>query len=109
MNQEEWNEETKGYYDNAFFITTPKTKADPEITKDLVPTTMMIIRQIQKSNSGRLLRVLFDSGSGKTMINQAALPKGYNPQVINQPSTNKTIEGIFATGQVVQLESILLP
>ena len=109
MSHENLDDRSKNYYDNFFFIPTPKTKTNNEANKDLIPTTMMIIRMIQKGVSGRLLRVLLDSGSGKTMINQTALPKGCTPEVLKQPIINKTIEGTFTTNRVVHLESILLP
>ena len=71
MVNEELDENMKNYYDNFFFIPTPKAITNKNTNNnDLIPTTMMIICHIQKNVSGRLLRVLFDSGLGKTMINE---------------------------------------
>lgn len=108
MTHMEMDDEEKNYYDNFFFIPTPKTTVETK-NKDLIPTTMMIIRSIQKQTSGRLLRILFDSGSGKTMINKSSLPKGCVPQVLEKPISNKTIEGTFTTQRRVHLDSIILP
>ena len=77
--------------------------------EDLVPTTMMIIRMIQKTPSGRLLRVLFDSGGTKTMINTSALPKGCTPRLLEQPLRTNTVQGTMETSRFVTLDTLMLP
>lgn len=73
MSHEELDDGNKNHCGNFFFIPTPKTATNNEMNKDLTPTTVMIIRLIRKGVAGRSLRVLFDSGSGKRMMNQSAL------------------------------------
>ena len=77
--------------------------------EDLVPTTIMIIQMIQKTPSGRLLRVLFDSGGTKIMINASALPKGCNPRLLEKPLKTNTIQGTMETLRFVTLETLMLP
>lgn len=59
---------------------------------------MMIVRRIQNTSSGRLLRVLLDSGSTKTMIKDTALPKGCAAKVL-----------YIHWKRIVNLQEILLP
>lgn len=77
--------------------------------EDLVPTTMMIIRMIQKTPSGRLLKVLFYSGGTKTMINASALPKGCTPRLLEQPMRTNTVQGTMETSRFVTLDTLMLP
>ena len=85
------------------------TEAEPLPKEDLVPTTMMIIRMIQKIPSGRLLRVLFDSGGTKTMIHSSALPRNYTPRLLLKPMKTNTIQGVMETKRFVSLDTLILP
>ena len=70
--------------------------------------SIMIARNIQGHSNDKILKVLFDSGSDKTLINRRVLPAGSNP---------KTVKGIPMTGvhstnvhdQEVLLSDISLP
>jgi hypothetical protein len=42
-------------------------------------TIYAIVKSMQHSNVDCMLRILFDSGSDKTLLKQSALPKGINP------------------------------
>ena len=77
--------------------------------EDLVPTTMMIIRMIQKIPSGQLLRVLFDSGGTKTMIYASALPKICTPRLLERPLITNTIQGTMETKRFVTMDTLILP
>eukprot|EP00957_Ditylum_brightwellii_P043500 3297962-Ditylum_brightwellii.AAC.1 len=46
-----------------------------------VPVSLMIARQIQRCESRRLLKVLFDSGGNGSMIHSRALPPNVSPVV----------------------------
>ena len=86
-----------------------KIESTMQEKKDLVPTTMMIIRMIQKTPSGRLLKALFDSGGTKTMNNANALPKGCNPRLVENPLKLNTIKGTMETRRFVTLDTLMLP
>ena len=85
------------------------SEAGPSPKEDLVPTTMMIIRMIQKTPSGRLLRVLFDSGGTKTMIHSSALPRNCTPRLLSKPMKTNTIQGVMETKRFVSLDTLMLP
>ena len=48
----------------------------------LVATSIMVVDKVHNHESGKLLRVLFDSGGDRTMIHRIALSKGVNPMVL---------------------------
>ena len=62
------------------FIPTPNSMNQLKEDKDLIPATRMIVQKIQTVSSGRLLKVLLDSGGSKTMIKSLALHKGCVPK-----------------------------
>ena len=77
--------------------------------KDLVPTTMVIIRMIHKTPSGRLLKALFDSGGTNTMIHASAFPKSCTPRLLERPLKTNTIQGTMETIRFVTLDTLMLP
>ena len=49
--------------------------------EDFSPTSLLFWKKIGGIESGKLLRVLFDSGGQKTMIKRSALPEGAEVKV----------------------------
>ena len=74
----------------------------------LRPVSTMLIRSIQSHECKVPLRVLFDTGSDRTMINQSSLPKGAVPKRM----TDQSITGLHGTqvlSHEVMLENISFP
>ena len=91
-----------------FKVPIPKCKA-PRYD-DLCPTTILLSGTINnKDSSNKLLRILFDSGSRRTMIHQRVLPKGVTPQRLNEPAQMSTLAGTHTVRGAVQMKSIHLP
>ena len=78
---------------------TPKTTKST-IRRDLVPTTIMIVRTVQGQRLMRLLHVLFDSGSTR------CLPPGAVPALSAQKRFTTTASGSFDTSRSVFLKDI---
>ena len=71
-------------------------------------TGIMFAKKIQKNGSGQPLKVLFDTGSDKTLFNLRALPKGTSPKT----SKGQRVVGVHNTeflNQEVLLEDICFP
>ena len=79
---------------------------DPEAS---IPVTLMVVKKMQGKPSGRILRVLLDSGGSHTMISIKALPLGAHPKSLGRIETCKTLAGTFDTSKVVELETIVFP
>ena len=56
----------------------------PKCTKNYVPASIAIMDTIALKKSQRLLRVLFDSGAMKTMIQRRALPADAAPAKLSE-------------------------
>lgn len=76
---------------------------------DLVrPTTVMACKLIQDKQNDRPLRVLFDSGSDKTMINRRVLPRGTIPTMA-QGTRILGVHGWEVHRHEILLQDIMLP
>ena len=99
--------------DTMFSIGDPDINLTPNssinyISDHVRPTTIMSCKLIQKKQNDRPLRVLFDSGSDKTLINRRALPKGAQPTTVH----GYKILGIHGTEvhrHEILLEEIMFP
>jgi hypothetical protein len=89
------NENVEQHWIDHFEFFVPLSKAKYEPREDLVPSSMLIIQQINNNASSRLLRIIFDSGGTTSMINDSALPKGCVPTLLEKPISSKTIMGSF--------------
>lgn len=89
-----------------FLMPTPKTITTKR--KDVIPVTMMMVRDIQNTESKRVMRVLLDTGASRTMINSKMLPKGATPTLIEN-SNFTTVAGSFQSKRQVYLNQIILP
>ncbi len=59
--------------------------------------------------SNKILKVLFNSGSTKTMIHRSALPKGYQCILTLPPLRFQTLGGKTTSNQAIQLKKISFP
>ena len=76
---------------------------------ETIPIGLLVPSKIQHKESCRLLRVLFDSGGGKTMIHSSALPVGACPELLHKTLDLTTIKGTYKANRQVYLEDITLP
>eukprot|EP00957_Ditylum_brightwellii_P209811 15363344-Ditylum_brightwellii.AAC.1 len=84
----------------------PKVRAEPT-PQHMIPITIMVARTIQRCESGRLLKKLFDSGGSHTLIHERALP--LNASAVRSDKGKRqlqTIAGTFTTHQEVELREI---
>ena len=88
-----------------YAIPTPKQI----IANRLVATSIMVVQTIHNHESGKLLRVLFDTGGDRTMINRSALPRGVNPMVLDKRARMTTLAGTYESGGEVMLKGLRLP
>lgn len=99
--------------DSILRIPTPKQSADSTrlwmTKKKLSPTSLMIARRIGGQDSTkRLLRVIFDSGGSKTMVNRRIIPAGAHVSKMESNSF-ETIAGTFIANEIVQMHALILP
>ena len=74
------------------------------------PTIICTAETIGAVKSHRILQILLDSGSRKTLIKHSALPRGTTKQKkLNTTKTLKTLAGNVAATEVVTLRDIILP
>ena len=78
-------------------------------TKLETPATIADVDTINSIRSRRLLRVLFDSGSMKTMIHKRALPRGTVPKPLANEKKLTTLAGKLTTREMVTLRDFRLP
>jgi hypothetical protein len=76
--------------------------------KNLNPTSILMARKIGGIDSTKLLRVLFDSGSSKTLLNSRALPPGASVSTIDSKPYS-TVAGTFLANKSVKLRTFVLP
>ena len=88
-----------------YTIPTPKQV----ISDRLVATSIMVVQNIHNHESGKLLRVLFDTGGDRTMINRSALPRGVNPMALDKKARMVTLAGTYESGGEVMLKGLRLP
>ena len=83
----------------------------PKMTKSRMetPATICTIDTINSLRSRRLLKVLLDSGSRKTLINRSVLPKNIVTKKLQKGQTLKTLAGKVAACEMVTLRDLRLP
>ena len=88
-------------------IPVPKT-GNPR-NNSLTPISICVIDTIGLVTSRKLLKVLFDPGSTKTMIKSSAVPRKAVPVSMKQGKKINTIAGQMQTSKMVKLRNIKLP
>jgi hypothetical protein len=100
------------FENNEDFKFSPQVvpKQQPKnIPTDVVPSSIAVVKTMQNQPSGRLLKVLFDSGGTKTFLNSRCLPKGATPTIMTTPLHGITAAGRFTANRMVKLKDIILP
>ena len=72
------------------------------------PTSILAAENIGCCTSRRILRVLFDTGSMKTMIHKRVVPKNAKPVKTQTKQTFRTLAGKMTTSEMVVLRDIRL-
>ena len=91
--------------DVTYHIPLPKCKR----TATETPTTICTAKTIGSVRSHKILRILLDSGSRKTLIKRSALPRGTKPKKLSTTKTLTTLAGNVAAAEIVTLRDIRLP
>ena len=73
------------------------------------PVTILMCDTIATLQSRRMLKVLFDSGSTRTLINRDCLPANVQTKSLEESKTFKTLAGELKTTEVVTMRDIKLP
>ena len=81
----------------------------PKAKRTLTPITILICDTIGVKKSRRLLRVLFDSGSMKTLIHRDVLPEGASTKRLGSNRGVSTLAGKFHPKEMVYMRDIRLP
>ena len=71
--------------------------------------TLLIPALVNNHKSGKMLKVLFDTGGSHTIISRKVLPKGAVPTRLDTPITSNTAAGSYRTQDYVYLEHVYLP
>jgi hypothetical protein len=71
-------------------------------------TSYALVSSMQNARVNRLLRVLFDSGSDKTLIHQSALPPGITPSIGKKRRLTGVTSSVHVDKEVI-LENLTLP
>ena len=97
----------KGKDDVTYMMPVPKTGTPRD--SSLTPITIMVVDTMGLKKSRSLLKVLFDPGSTKSLINRKALPRG--AQLIPLTSAKKvtTLAGSMQTSDTVHSRDLRLP
>ena len=100
------------YIWNEMFVGAPAPKSPLHQRKkpvsDLVPQTLMTVKDIQGKESRKILRIVFDSGGSHTMIHRNALPLGCKPHRV-ETQRCLTIAGVHESSETVRLRNCHLP
>ncbi len=78
-------------------------------SKKHLSCTVATCKTIGNRTSNKILKVLFDSGSTKTMIHRSALPKGYQCISTLPPLRFQTLGGKTTSTTAVQLNNLSFP
>ncbi len=79
------------------------------VDQKLLPIGIMTIGTIQGQPHKRPLKVLFDSGSSRTLINQSIVPDNIHTHPLETPVTLQTGGGVIKAQHVVKLQDLRFP
>jgi len=97
---------------NETIVGMPTPKQGPislSTKQDLSPTSLMVARMIGGMESGKLLRVLFDSGGAATMIQKRALPPSAKISSSPEGKRYSTVAGPFFANSSVLVHDFIFP
>jgi hypothetical protein len=78
------------------------------VPQNLTPVTIMVLDTISSVWSRKLLRVLLDSGSTTTMINEKCLPRHCRPCKISSSRKVSTLAGTYTSTEEVIMRNLRL-
>jgi hypothetical protein len=84
-------------------------KPEKTVPQNLTPVTIMVVDTISSIRSRTLLRVLLDSGSTTTLINQKCLPSNCKPCEITSSKKVNTLAGTYTSTEIVIMCNLRLP
>ena len=87
----------------------PTPKASVTSHEGAITHLLMVVHKIHNHESPRLLRVIFDSRGGRTVIHRRALPNGVNTMWLDKKMRMTTVAGLYESGGEVLLQNIRLP
>jgi hypothetical protein len=77
-------------------------------TRNLTPVTIMIADTIGTVRSRRLLKILQDSGSTRTLVNKKCLPRKCQPCPISKSRMVNTLAGSYQSSEMVVMRNLRL-
>jgi hypothetical protein len=86
-------------------VDTPKKN----VPQNLTPVTIMVVDAISSVRSRRLLKILLDSESTTTLVNEKCVPKKCTPCQISQSRMVNTLTGSYHSSAMVVMHNLRLP
>jgi hypothetical protein len=80
-----------------------------EMNQDLAPSSLLASQTINGKPSSQLLKVFFDSGGTKTLVDHRAMPTCATPCTLDAPAIGTTAAGAFESTTGVRLEDCVRP
>ena len=90
-----------------YMVPVPKNGKPRDLS--LTPISIMVIETIGAAKSKKVLKVLFDPGSSKTMISSEIVPKKATAKSLSTEKKVNTIAGAMMANKMVYLRNIKLP
>jgi hypothetical protein len=84
-------------------------KPKKTVPQNLTPVMIMVVDTISSVRLRRLLRVLLDSGSTTTLINNKCLPRHLNPCKISSSRKVNTLAGTYTSAEIVIMRNLRIP
>jgi hypothetical protein len=89
-------------------VSENNLKGSVDSILQLRATSYAIVQTIQHASMNCMLRVLFDSGSDKTLIKQSVLPRGINPSIGKKRKVIGVTASLIMDREVI-IENMTLP
>ena len=94
---------------HAISYSTIDPKARKDNSRTYTPASIMVCDTIGLCESRELMRCIFDSGSGKTLLHRSRVPKNAQVIKLNEGQRMQTIEGSVTINEMVIMRDIRLP
>ena len=105
IEKEESNAEDE--YEMSYLIPVPKNGTPRDLS--LTPISIMVVDTIGLLPSRKLLKVLFDPGSTRTLVKASIVPKKATAVELSNSKAIKTISGTMNATKVIHMRGIKLP
>ena len=104
-----FTEDTVEEVPEEFIYEVPVPKNENPKNKSLTPISIMVVDTVGLVKSRKLLKVLFDPGSTKTLIKKSAIPAAATPIPIQEKRKINTIAGSMCSEELIRLNGLRLP